>query len=683
MNFIFFISKTIFVSGILYGYYWFFLRNKKFHHYNRFFLLSIPLLALCIPLLNIPLTGFLTTDTSTGIKLLKAVSVTGWEDAVVITAHKSWPYLAFSWQNIALSLYALIVIIILFALLRSISYVLKLSRKYKYEKISQIKFYHTPEPGTPFSFLNNIFWNDKIDMNSQKGIQILRHELYHVKQKHTADILFIELICAASWFNPFFYFIKRELKAVHEFLADQYAASVTSNHDYAELLVWESVAIHTLNISNPFFNNQIKRRIAMITQSKNVRFGYIRRVMALPLLFILFCAFGVKLHHPMATLALFKNKPLTIVVDAGHGGIDAGTISSNGILEKDIALSISKKLQQLSKDYDVNVVMTRESDILPGNASTIKEGLLNRVNIAEKNKADLLISIHVDAAMNNDTDNGFSIYLINNNQYYKKSMLLGSALVEEIKKTHLIFPDLKQRQKGITIIQSSPMPAVLVECGYITNKDDLAFITNEANQEKVARNILEGVVKYNTFSKQSQNNEDFKNQAHGYVYDSKKNILQFPQKDGDMVTIKADTYLVNMDNGDSLIIKSMEDHSNDTTPTTKEAQNKVFTKVEIEAEYPGGQKAWSEYLNKNLHYPQEAINKEIQGTVLTRFIVNIDGSLSDLKIIKSPSKILSEESIRVLKNSGNWIAATNKGQKVKAYKIQPLVYKLELQQNGK
>jgi len=626
MNIILFLSKTIFVSGVLYCYYWFFLRNKKFHQYNRFFLLSIPLLALCIPLMNIPLTGFLTTDTGTGIKLLRAVSVTGWEEAVVITAHKSSLHLAFSWQNIAFALYVLIVIILLFSLLCSILYVIKLSRKYDYEKISKIKFYPTPEPGTPFSFLNNIFWNDKIDMNSKKGNQILRHELYHVEQKHTSDVLFMELLCAVSWFNPFFHLIKKELKAVHEFLADQYAASATNSHDYAELLVWESVTIHTLNISNPFFNSQIKRRITMITQSKNARFGYIRRVMALPLLFILFCAFGVKLNHPIASLAFFKNKPFTIVVDAGHGGIDAGTISSTGILEKDIALSISKKLQQLSKDYNVNVVMTRETDILPGNASTIKEGLVNRVNIAEKNKADLFISIHVDAAMNNGIDNGFSIYLINNNRYYQKSMLLGSALAEEIKKTHMIFPDLKQRQKGITVLQSSPMPAVLVECGYITNKDDLAFITNEENQEKIARNILEGVVKYS--------------------------------------------------NATPITATIQENKIQDTLPVNT---GKVFRKVEVEADYPGGANAWVNYLNKNVKYPQEAINKEIQGTVLARFIVNLDGTLSDLKIIKSPGKILSEETIRVIKNSGNWIPATNKGQRVKAYKIQPVVYKLERQ----
>lgn len=626
MNFILFLSKMIFVSGVLYCYYWFFLRNKKFHQYNRFFLLSIPVLAICIPLLNIPLHGFYGATPGTGIKLLRAVSISGWEEEVVITAQRNWMHSLLSWQNMAVSLYAIIALVMLCILLSSLFRIIRLSGKYLYEKINGIKFYQTPEPGTPFSFLNHIFWNSKIDIHSQSGNQILRHELYHVKQKHTTDILFMEFLCAVSWFNPFFHLIKKELKAVHEFLADQYAASSTNSHDYAELLVWESVAIHPLKTSNPFFNNQIKRRITMITQSKNARFGYIRRVMALPLLFILFCAFGVKLNHPIASLPFFNNKPVTIAVDAGHGGIDAGTISSTGILEKNIVLSISKKLQQLSKDYNVNVVMTRETDILPGNASTIKEGLQNRVNIAEKNKADLFISIHVDAAVNNDTDNGFSIYLINNNQYYQKSMLLGSALAEEIKKTHMIFPELKQRQKGITVLQSSPMPAVLVECGYITNKDDLAFITNEENQAKIARDILEGVVKYS--------------------------------------------------NSIPISATIRENKIPDTLPVI---EGEVFRKVEVEADYPGGQKGWSDYLNKNLKYPQEAINKEIQGTVVAQFIVNIDGKVSGVKIFKSDNKILNEEVIRIIKNSGDWIPAMQNGQKVRSYKRQPLVFKLEKQ----
>ena len=627
MSFILFLSKMIFVSGVLYSHYWFFLRNKKFHQYNRFFLLSIPVLAISIPLLNIPLPGFYGANPGAGIKLLKAVSVSGWENEVVITPHRNWMHSLFSWQNTAVALYTIILSLLLCMLLRSLFRIIRLSGKYLYEKINGIKFYQTPEPGTPFSFLNNIFWNDKIDMKSKKGNQILRHELYHVKQKHTTDILFMELLCAVSWFNPFFHLIKKELKAVHEFLADQYAASATNNHDYAELLVWESVAIYPLKISNPFFNNQIKRRITMITQSKNTRFGYIRRLMALPLLFILFCAFGVKLNQQIIAHPLFHNKSITIVVDAGHGGIFSGATGRNGILEKDLDLSIARKIQQLGKDYNVNVVMTRDKDATVENSTSLKEDLQNRVKIAESGKADLFISIHMNAdVVNPSSRNGFEIWLSDKNAYYQQSKVLGSALTDEIKNTYNISSELKQPPSGVTVLKVPRMPSVLIECGYITNKDDLAFITNEENQEKIARNILEGVVKYS--------------------------------------------------NATPITATIQENKIQDTLPVNT---GKVFRKVEVEADYSGGANAWVNYLNKNLKYPQEAINKEMQGTVLARFIVNLDGTLSDLKIIKSPGKILSEETIRVIRNSGNWIPATNKGQRVKAYKIQPVVYKLERQ----
>src|ERR1035438_680388 len=208
MSFILFLSKLIFVSCVLYCYYWFFLRNKKFHQYNRFFLLSIPALAICIPLLNVPLPGFYGTYPGTGIKLLRAVSISGWEEEVVITAKRNWLHSLLSWQNIAFTVYGVITLTILFIAARAVFHVMRLSRKYNYEKINGIKFYQTPEAGTPFSFLNHIFWNNKIDMNSESGGQILRHELYHVKQKHTTDILFMELLCAVSWFNPFFHLVK-------------------------------------------------------------------------------------------------------------------------------------------------------------------------------------------------------------------------------------------------------------------------------------------------------------------------------------------------------------------------------------------------------------------------------------------------------------------------------------------
>lgn len=99
--------------------------------------------------------------------------------------------------------------------------------------------------------------------------------------------------------------------------------------------------------------------------------------------------------------------------------------------------------------------------------------------------------------------------------------------------------------------------------------------------------------------------------------------------------------------------------------------------AQIEAEYPGGIGAWHQFMNKNLRYPQEAIDDEVMGMSSVAFVVNTDGSIEDPFTWKSADYFLDRESIRIIIKSGKWEPATLYGTKVKARKIQPIVYKLE------
>jgi TonB family C-terminal domain len=108
----------------------------------------------------------------------------------------------------------------------------------------------------------------------------------------------------------------------------------------------------------------------------------------------------------------------------------------------------------------------------------------------------------------------------------------------------------------------------------------------------------------------------------------------------------------------------------------EEDWDKTFTKVEIESEYPGGAAAWQRYLNRNLRYPQEAIDNEVQGAVVVQFIVDKEGNVSDVEAISGPQE-LRGEAVRVIKKSGKWTPAVQNGRQVKSYKKQPIVFRLE------
>ena len=104
----------------------------------------------------------------------------------------------------------------------------------------------------------------------------------------------------------------------------------------------------------------------------------------------------------------------------------------------------------------------------------------------------------------------------------------------------------------------------------------------------------------------------------------------------------------------------------------------IYTTVDSVAYYPGGTRAWIRFLSKNLHYPQEAQDNEIQGTVEVKFIVDKQGYISNAVAISGPAA-LREESVRIIVLSKRWEPATVKGIAVKAYTRQSLTFRLEVQ----
>ncbi|MEJ7676589.1 MAG: M56 family metallopeptidase [Segetibacter sp.] len=112
----------------------------------------------------------------------------------------------------------------------------------------------------------------------------LQHELTHVKQNHSADKLFLNIVLAACWVNPCFWIIRKELNMLHEFIADQKAISNGDTNAFATMLLTATYPQHSFVLTNSFFHSPIKRRLLMITTSKTTSHSYFRRLMILPLL---------------------------------------------------------------------------------------------------------------------------------------------------------------------------------------------------------------------------------------------------------------------------------------------------------------------------------------------------------------------------------------------------------------
>lgn len=120
-------------------------------------------------------------------------------------------------------------------------------------------------------------------------------------------------------------------------------------------------------------------------------------------------------------------------------------------------------------------------------------------------------------------------------------------------------------------------------------------------------------------------------------------------------------------------------HSQDTSGTKPRSDtstyDKTFIKVEIESSFPGGATAWLQFLQDHLVYPKKAVKKRIEGTVVLQFIVDKDGSVSNVEAL-SGDPLLAEAALKAMAQSPRWTPAIQKGRAVKSYKKQPIVFKL-------
>jgi TonB-dependent SusC/RagA subfamily outer membrane receptor len=734
---LYYLLKVVLCSTILYTYYWFVLRNKQFHQYNRYYLMGISVLSWIVPFIKI---NIVKEQVFSAPKILYYADViadknSSLEKEIVLKSAQ------FTLDNVLLTIAIIISLLFIVRFLKSLWNIRKLIRNYPLKKVANLFLVMTDVKGTPFSFFKYIFWNVSIDINSEVGKKILAHEVAHIEENHSFDKLMIELHLVIGWFNPITWLIRNELYLIHEFIADQKAIQNNDTSILAELLLVSAYPAQQHILSNSFFFSPIKRRIQMFTKSKTTKFSYLRRLSILPILAatVLLFAFrnGTMNSRPIVKL----EKQYTVIIDAGHGGQDPGASAADGTTEKDLALAIALKVKSLNNNPNINVILSRESDKFIT--------VVDRANIANVSKADLFVSIHMD---NDDTKKGTgaTCYVpFKKNLYINESTVLAKNILSS---TSELFPKstlITTKDRGIWVIENANMPAVLFESGFISNPNDLKLV--KANEEKIANMILGGINAYLANKEQSNttsnleksNNIDVNqkfnqikslevvNEGKGeirgnldtvvinnhplYVLDGvplknldgvssneieSMNILKEPSslslygdagKNGVIIITTKKGHVGNLqnkmndvtvigygninqeDNAEMVIFNAPKIQKN-ADPTKN--NDPIFYTAEKPAEFPGGPKGWTNYLMNNLDRDLPVKNKAVTGkyTIKLNFLVNKDGGVENVVAENNPGYGTADEAIRVIEKGPKWIPAEQNGKKVNYLMKQVIVF---------
>lgn len=459
--------KSTVVTAILYAYYLIALKDNKFHYYNRFYLLGILVLSLIIPLLDLHWFTFEKQVTeSTNLELIRLITE---PNNQVIESQ-------FVWTDGLLLVIGIIGLAFLAMLLYSIQKIYSIKRKSPIRYLDGIDFIETEVENAPFSFLNNLFWKNTMALEDDKGQKIFKHEVTHIKQKHSWDRLFCQFLSSILWINPFNWIIQKELQTIHEFIADEEAMGVNNTEAFAKLLLETHYGTHFLNPIHPFNYSSIKRRLAMLMKSTNTKYSYLRRVMALPIMLLALAIFSIKVNA-VNRIQNIENK-----IEAAFIEIQVDTIKEKASGEKK-AVILEKINGDKGAENKIILIIDGKatiSDLKPEDIESIqmikKEGIkIKAINSKVKEVKELRIE---GIEFKGEDDNNDLM------------IITAKSKNGESKKIYMIDPSDKSENKKLFIVDQNNKVAIENAVKRIKGIETMDVTITDIKEEIIADTIV-------------------------------------------------------------------------------------------------------------------------------------------------------------------------------------------------
>jgi TonB-dependent SusC/RagA subfamily outer membrane receptor len=612
-----YLFQTILISGLFVGYYWIALRNKKFHYYNRFYLLSASVISLIAPLLNFDWFSIEEPVLYGSSEVLQ----------FVLPKATSSSTNEFEWMDFILIGSFLITMVLLIILGIQIFRIQILKRKSEVTAMDGFDFINTKAENAPFSFFNNLFWKETISLQDEGGQQIFKHEITHIQQKHTWDRIYCQVIASICWMNPMNWIIQKELMTIHEFIADEEAVGNENVEIFAKMLLQTHYGNHFLNPTHQFFYSSIKRRIIMLTTSKHIKYSYVRRLMVLPILVIAVGLVSIKVN---ATERI-ANRVASLKAVVFQVKTDTANPSEKLKLKSIIDTSIVDT-------GNIKAEMKQELIIIDGQPvkweqmKDLKPNDINAINILKGEKA----SIYGAAAGSNGV------------------ILIQTKFAADQPNSTIpapLSPPLPPSPAPVEVV-----PVVGTKNAIVNNggKNPL-YVINGVPLKKGMINPVE-----NINPNDIERIEILKNNSSVSLYGKEG-------EDGVVfITTKSATRpaaISAIKTGYKLDELKFVDKYNPAVMSVVNYQKNI-TRIKL-PQFPGGEEALAKYLDQNLNHklPQERGGPEGKYTVVLSFLVEEDGTVSNVQARTNPGYGTAEEAIRVIKNGPNWIPAERNGKK--------------------
>lgn len=528
-------------------------------------------------------------------------------------------------------------------------------RRSSFVRHDNVNLHLVDDDTPPFSFFNHIVIGTR-GLDEEERRCILAHEALHVRQRHTLDVLFMRLLCCMVWFNPFAWLMLRELRSVHEYLADGAVLAAHSRKGYLGLLYREATGFSYDHITNNFHSTNLKNRIVMMNKTKT-RFGAWKVLAALPVAAVLI-AFGCQSNGGGAkTDAVYGNRLMTIKYHK-EGGKQS---LFNGFCYNKVESSFEHYIEGLPLDAKVECSGEGAEpsygawELAEPAITTSKGGMDGKV--ISRNEKKMIKAI--DRKLRNGEAEGSLVRRV------RGKAELGSVDLA------LIATWRNGKPNGDADIKLVVKEVVPIPNGRYVCQDYQDHIKGgrivERTWKEMAVFPLEEVEKVNTFiGTEEETTEMMKKLKDDYRY-VELIRMQADEHDG--------FYKENVGNELWELCYTNDDN---TWLAYKQQGKTIFT----EAEFVGGNETMYRWIKEHIRYPEVARKEGYEDRIIVTFAVFEDGALGEpvLPTIFSKNKAkeaLQLEALNVVSRMPKWKPATFMGKPVGSRYYLPIVFKLQ------